>query len=100
MSRKQYLLITLLVILFVTINIVLIEKESKVDRTILISEPTTAKEKTLKKTFGTEGIVEPSSINHVYIDKERGEINSILVEEGQQIEEGTPLIEYVDESSQ
>ena len=100
MSRKQYLLITLLVILFVTINIVLIEKESKVDRTILISEPTTAKEKTLKKTFGTEGIVEPSSINHVYIEKERGEINSILVEEGQQIEEGTPLIEYVDESSQ
>lgn len=99
MSRKQYLLITLLVILFVTINIVLIEKESKVDRTILISEPTTAKEKTLKKTFGTEGVVEPSSINHVYIEKERGEINSILVEEGQQIEEGTPLIEYVDDSS-
>ncbi|WP_455675431.1 efflux RND transporter periplasmic adaptor subunit [Pradoshia sp.] len=100
MSRKHYLFIILLVTLFVIVNIVLVERNGDVDRTVLISEPTTAKEKTLKKTFGTEGIVEPSSISHVYIDKDRGEIKSVLVEEGQQVEEGTPLIEYVDDSSQ
>ncbi len=100
MSRKHYLFIILLVTLFMTVNIVLLERNGDVDRTVLISEPTTAKEKTLKKTFGTEGIVEPSTISHVYIDKDRGEIKSVLVEEGQQVEEGTPLIEYVDDSSQ
>ena len=100
MNRKYYMLIGLLVILFVTVNIVLLERGSDADRTVLISEPISAKEKTLKATFGTDGVVEPSSVSHIYVEKEKGEIKSILVEEGQHIEEGTPLVEYVNESSQ
>ena len=99
MKRKHYLLITLLIVLFLTVNIVLLERDSDVDRTVLISEPISPKEKTLKTTFGTDGVIEPSSVSHVYAENERGEIKSVLVEEGQHIEEGTPLIEYVNESS-
>ena len=100
MKRKHYLLITLLIVLFLTVNIVLLERDRDVDRTVLISEPISPKEKTLKTTFGTDGVIEPSSVSHVYAENERGEIKSVLVEEGQHIEEGTPLVEYVNESSQ
>ena len=92
MKRKHYLLITLLIILFLTVNIVLLERDSDVDRTVLISEPISPKEKTLKTTFGTDGVIEPSSVSYVYAENERGEIKSVLVEEGQHIERAHRLL--------
>lgn len=99
MRRKYYMLAALLIILFVTVNMFLLEDNKDIDRTVLISKPIAAKEKTLKKTFGTEGVVESSSVTYVYVEKDKGEIQSILVEEGQYIEEGTPLVEYRNDSA-
>ena len=96
--EKKKTLISLLILLFIVVNTILIYKMEKVDRTVLISEPHITQKGTLKETLKTEGDVEPFNTYKVFYDESKGTLDEILVEEGQEVQSGTPLIHYITEN--
>ncbi|PLR76196.1 hypothetical protein CU633_17200 [Bacillus sp. V3-13] len=82
-------------ILFLSANFYLIFKsESEITRSARVEKWTTVKKQNLRETMKATGKVAPFEEFHVYFNKERGELSEILVEEGDAVESGTPLIEY------
>ncbi len=94
LKKKKLSLVSLAVLLFLLINTIIIFKFEKIDRTVLISETHTTKKGTLKETLKTEGEAEPSEISKVFYEEQLGLLNEILVDEGQEVEVGTPLLDY------
>ena len=96
--EKKITLISLLILLFIVVNTILIYKMEQVDRTVLISEPHITQKGTLKETLKTEGEVEPFNTYKVFYEESKGTLGEILVEEGQEVQSGTPLIHYIAEN--
>ena len=96
--EKKITLISLLILLFIIVNTILIYKMEQVDRTVLISEPHITQKGTLKETLKTEGEVEPFNTYKVFYEESKGTLGEILVEEGQEVQSGTPLIHYIAEN--
>ncbi|MGE8207076.1 efflux RND transporter periplasmic adaptor subunit [Heyndrickxia sp. NPDC080065] len=91
---KKWPYILALIILFIGVNIFLIEKKNnKIDRVHLISQWDTVKKDDLIESFPSNGVVAPSEYHYVYVDKEAG-FKQFLVKEGDTVETGTPLFEY------
>ncbi|PLR85431.1 efflux RND transporter periplasmic adaptor subunit [Bacillus sp. V33-4] len=82
-------------ILFLSANLYLLFKsESEIIRAARVEKWTTVKQQNLRETMKATGKVAPFEEFHVYFNKERGNLSDILVEEGDAVESGTPLIEY------
>ena len=96
--EKKITLISLLILLFIVVNTILIYKMEQVDRTVLISEPHITQKGTLKETLKTKGEVEPFNTYKVFYEESKGTLGEILVEEGQEVQSGTPLIHYIAEN--
>ena len=87
-------LLSLSVTLFILANIVFIYKIDRIDRTVLIEEPVITQKSTLKETLQAEGDTEPSDIYKVFYEENIGTLSEVLVEEGQEVQAGTPLLTY------
>ena len=88
-------LLSTIIILFIVTNMFIIFKIEETDRTILISEPLTTQKGTLKEKLRTEGNAEPSDIYKVFYEEQKGTLSEILVEEGDEVQAGTPLLTYI-----
>lgn len=95
LREKKWSLVSLAVFLFILTNTIIIYKIDKIDRTVLITDPYITKKGTLKETLQTEGKAEPSEIYKIYYEEPRGMLDEILVEEGEDVQVGTPLLTYI-----
>lgn len=95
LRKKKWSLVSLAVFLFILTNTIIIYKIDKIDRTVLITDPHITKKGTLKETLQTEGKAEPSEIYKIYYEEPRGMLDEILVEEGEDVQVGTPLLTYI-----
>lgn len=95
LREKKWSLVSLAVFLFILTNTIIIYKIDKIDRTVLITDPHITKKGTLKETLQTEGKAEPSEIYKIYYEEPRGMLDEILVEEGEDVQVGTPLLTYI-----
>ena len=98
LAEKKIALISLIILLFIVVNTILIYKMEQVDRTVLISEPHITQKGTLKETLNTEGEVKPFNTYKVFYEESKGILGEILVEEGQEVKSGTPLIQYISDN--
>ncbi|RDI40015.1 efflux RND transporter periplasmic adaptor subunit [Falsibacillus pallidus] len=93
MSKKSGWLI-LAIVCFIGLNLFLIyKKNSLVDRTNFLTQWTEVKAKDLENSIATEGVLDATETNQVYIDKNKS-FKQFLVKKGQPVETGTPLFEY------
>ncbi|WP_345242236.1 hypothetical protein [Pontibacillus salipaludis] len=82
--------------LLVMANIILVVlSEDEVERKSYISKWDTPFTADLENAIAEEGVFQPSSEEHVYFDKDLGSFKQFLVEEGEEVELGDPLFEYV-----
>ncbi len=87
-------LLLLMVVLFIGLNIFLIEKdEGKVKRVTHLSEWKPLVTGNLEKTLQTEGVVVADEKHPVFIDT-HVPFKQFLVKKGDVVEKGTPLFEY------
>ena len=98
LAEKKIALISMIILLFIVVNTILIYKMEQVDRTVLISEPHITQKGTLKETLNTEGEVKPFNTYKVFYEESKGILGEILVEEGQEVKSGTPLIQYISDN--
>lgn len=88
-------LLAAIVVLFVGSNLFLLFKEdSKVARTVNVSDWTSIDKSNVKKILHTTGETEPEIETHVYFDNQKGTLDTILVKEGDVVTSGTPLFSY------
>lgn len=92
--RKK--LIRLAIILFISVNILLVwlDDSKKVDRLAFIPEWEKAYEADLFETVDTKGVISYANEGYVYFDKSMGSFDSFMVEEGSEVGEGAPLFTY------
>ncbi|MFE8701788.1 efflux RND transporter periplasmic adaptor subunit [Cytobacillus sp. FJAT-54145] len=87
--------ITLLICLFVAINLFLIlKKDTKIARSSYIKEWTTVVKQDITQTKNSQGVVAPAEIGFSYYDNANGPFKQFMVKEGDQVDIGTPLFEY------
>ena len=98
LKKRKWPAVSLIVILFIVANTIIIYKIERVDRTVLITDPDMTQKGTLKGTLKTEGNTEPSDIFKVFYEEQKGTLSEVLVEEGQEVQAGTPLLNYSIES--
>ncbi|EAR68808.1 hypothetical protein B14911_04459 [Bacillus sp. NRRL B-14911] len=83
------------VIAFTGANTYLIIKEdSKIDKSVYISEWQRAAQGDLKETLSKPGVAIPQSEYPVYFSEEDGTFSKFLVKPGDKVTPGTPLYEY------
>jgi HlyD family secretion protein len=82
-------------ILFVSGNLYLaLKDESKSVRSSYINSWSEIGKETMTETLHAEGVVTPEEEHHVYYSSNSSEFKSFLVEEGDEVDSGTPLFEY------
>jgi HlyD family secretion protein len=87
--------IIILISIFVVMNFYLIfKKDSAVARSKYIDEWTEVKEQNLIVSKHKEGVVAPLEEQHVYFQSDAGVFEQFLVDEGEEVQAGTPLFEY------
>ncbi|WP_212971651.1 efflux RND transporter periplasmic adaptor subunit [Bacillus sp. J14TS2] len=87
-------LLFLLSVLFIGINIFLLEKDdSKVKRVTHLSDWQALASGTLEQTLQTEGMIVPAEKHPIFVDDQTA-FKHFLVEKGDVVEKGTPLFEY------
>ncbi|KRG15795.1 hypothetical protein ACA30_04250 [Virgibacillus soli] len=87
-------LILLLSVLFIGINIFLLEKDgSKAKRVTHLSQWDVLNSGNLEETLQTEGMVVPAEKQPIFLDPQTP-FKNFLVENGEVVEKGTPLFEY------
>lgn len=95
MNWKKWTIITV-ILLLITVNFTLIFlKDSKVARSKYIDEWRSIQEQNLTLSKQKEGVVAPSEVEHVYFQKGIGDFERFLVQEGEEVQPGTPLFEYI-----
>jgi HlyD family secretion protein len=93
--RWKYILLFSAIILFLAVNTYLIvKKDSKIERSVRVEEWAVVKKQNLVETMKTKGVLTPFEEYDVYFDEKNGEFKQFLVDEGDQVEPGTPLFEY------
>ena len=93
MSKKG-LWVSIVILCFIGLNLFLIfKKDSPVERMNFISDWTEVKQKDLKNSFETSGVIDAAETNRVYIDKKKS-FKQFLVKKGDPVQAGTPLFEY------
>lgn len=91
---KKLPFLVLFIVIFVAVNIFLIEKkDNKIDRLHVLSNWETVEQDHLIQSFTSKGVVIPSKTHYFYVDKNAG-FNQFLVKEGDSVEAGTPLFDY------
>ncbi len=83
-----------IIVFFVNIYLLITNKE--IDRTKLINQVSFSKEADLLDTLSSRGVVLPSEEYSVFYNPSLGEIEEVLVQKGDMITIGTPLIKYQD----
>lgn len=78
-----------LIVIFISVNVM----HNSADSMVTV-EVTTLKEETITETVITPGILTLSGQQSIYYTPEKGEIAEILVEEGENVKKGTPLLKY------
>ncbi|WP_347550835.1 efflux RND transporter periplasmic adaptor subunit [Pseudalkalibacillus hwajinpoensis] len=81
----------LLLILFVTVNTLLIQRVLADDKKL---ETVTVKGETYQELVTFEGVLIPELEESYYYQSSRGEISDVLVTEGDEVSSGTSLFEY------
>lgn len=71
-----------------------LKEDSKADRSQWLTSWTQAAEGDVVETFQTTGVLVPAEEYPVYFDSSKGTFLRFLVEEGQEVDAGTPLFEY------
>lgn len=80
---------------FITLNSYLIwKKDSKAEHTVYVDDWTRVQERNVIKTLDTKGILMPQEEYKVYFDDKDKEFLRFLVNEGDVVTAGTPLLEY------
>lgn len=88
-------IILLFIVLFVSLNIFLINKDDdKIKRISYIPKWTEVTEKDMYETFDTTGIIDYSDKQFVYFNESEGVFNEFLVEKGDNIYKGDELFSY------
>lgn len=94
MKWRKFLLV-FVVILFISVNIMLLQKKDHhFDRVAFISSWTKAGERDLVRTMDKQGISIPSEKQTVYYDSSKGNFAGFLVQKGEYVEQDTPLLSY------
>ena len=99
LKKMKWTFVSVFVFLFILANTIIIYKIDKVDRTVLITDPIITQKGTLKETLKTEGETEPSELLKIFYEERKGSLDEVLVEEGQEVQAGTPLLNYSSESN-
>lgn len=96
LKKKRYIILASIAsALFLAGNIYLIVKDdSKIPRTAMISQKASVTMNHLQDTLHTKGIVVPNNEISIYYDPKLGVIDEIFVNEGDEVQIGTPLIRY------
>ncbi|MEI5909129.1 hypothetical protein WAK64_18930 [Bacillus spongiae] len=93
MKKKQTMVA--LIGLLITLNFYLLfHKNNDIPRLTLLSEWEKVAVGSIEKTLQKDGVVVPTSEQHVIFQQEYGTPSTFLVTEGDQVEIGTPLFEY------
>jgi HlyD family secretion protein len=96
---KQKMLVWLGIVLFIgsttTADYTYMEKLKKASHVKTVNVET----KTIKETLTASGKIVPTQIEHIYRDPSKGTMKEVLVEEGQEVKQGTSLIQYTDEET-
>ncbi|MDQ0177161.1 efflux RND transporter periplasmic adaptor subunit [Bacillus chungangensis] len=95
MTKKRWSIVLIAaILLFATVNIVLISKEkSKVARVHSIHQWKTIQTGSLEESFVADGVVSAADKHYIYVDKEAPFLE-FLVEVGDEVSRDTPLFEY------
>jgi HlyD family secretion protein len=93
--KKKTAIILSAGILFVSGNLYLaLKNDGKAVRSSYITSWTEIGKETMTETLHAEGVVTPEEEHHIYYDPNSSEFKSFLVEEGDEVDSGTPLFEY------
>lgn len=94
MTFKRFIWLT--VILFISINIFLVvnDKEGHIDRTAYIKDWTMATKTNMYQKLGTEGVLDYTTEQQVYLDQNSGSFQDFIAEEGDVIHVGDDLYTY------
>ncbi|WP_080843866.1 efflux RND transporter periplasmic adaptor subunit [Cytobacillus gottheilii] len=98
--RKRGISTALIIItlLFLGVNTFLIVKsDSKIQRISYVEEWTSPFERDLQKKLSSEGVIVSSVETPVYHDQNKGVINELLVQEGEEVTIGSPLFTYIND---
>ncbi|WP_257349232.1 efflux RND transporter periplasmic adaptor subunit [Pseudalkalibacillus decolorationis] len=87
-------LIGLPVILFIVITTYLFILNDTLFASEKPYEVVTVEKKDLRETIKTTGVIVPRDREEVYYEQNRGEVGEILVQEGDQVSAGTPIVKY------
>jgi HlyD family secretion protein len=91
---KIYLLIVAIVIVVCTNLYFIFYKESKIPKSVYVNQISSATKTDMKETVKTVGMAAPSDRQSIYYNPELGPIDQILVKKGQEVQVGTPLLQY------
>jgi HlyD family secretion protein len=91
---KIRLLIAIIIMFICTNFYIIFYKESKVPRSVYINEISSAAKTDIKETVKSVGVAAPSERQYIYYNPELGAIDQFLVKKGQEVQQGTPLLQY------
>jgi HlyD family secretion protein len=93
--KKKVQVIFVLSVLFMSINLFLIEKkDSKIGKIDSIKEWKEVSRGDIQETVKKDGVIVPDDEHHIYFDSTNGSFEEFLVAEGDDVSAGTPLYKY------
>ncbi|WP_409290648.1 efflux RND transporter periplasmic adaptor subunit [Peribacillus sp. SCS-37] len=99
MNKRLRIVLAVLSAAFIALNIFLIYKENNtIKRTSYIDSWQKAPKGSLQQTFSSKGVIVPTVQQFVRHDPASGVFQKFLVEEGQEVQAGTPLYTFIPEN--
>jgi HlyD family secretion protein len=84
-----------LALLLIAINLFVFYKyEEKIDRTTIVKKIARVTTTDFRETLSKNGMVTSEHVQEIYHDPKLGEIDAVLVKQGEMVEKGTPIIQY------
>ncbi|WP_243388126.1 efflux RND transporter periplasmic adaptor subunit [Bacillus kexueae] len=75
-------------------NVWIVSDEGFITKSVMITSVVNPEKKDLKKTLETDGVVVPSYTYYIPFNRQKGDSYTLVVQEGDLVEEEEPLIEY------
>ncbi|WP_409296015.1 efflux RND transporter periplasmic adaptor subunit [Peribacillus sp. SCS-26] len=98
MNKRLRIVLAVLSAAFIALNIFLIYKENnKIKRTSYMDSWEKTAKGSLQQTFSSKGVIVPTAEQFVRHDPASGIFQKFLVEEGQEVQAGTPLYTFIPE---
>lgn len=95
MKRKIGIwLLSIIVISFLFTNGWIIWKKGQFNTHTIVTEYQSTLKQDVKKTLSTKGVVIPSDTYEVIFQEEKGDTYTVLVQEGEYVNKGEPIIQY------